>query len=635
MSPDRDAFIAEITPYTQEQLILLAAEQHDRIHELEIRETQNERINTEVHLSYQNVCGELDSLKEENASLKAALQKEIDKNNLLKRSVFGRHTEKFLDTLQNSRTEAFVDEAEEEDKETVETRVIDPSALQESLGKAVSPGKEDDSRHSRGKDNGKSDDRRHGKQAGQKNALQKSADELPQEVVFIFSEKELNEKYGAGNWRIVFWQTTKTVEKLPVIYYQRTVYTPTISFGLEHCMENLPVPTRLFPHSLVSAALLADICCRKYYLSIPLNRQSRDYARQGLMVSKQDMIRWLNTLVPAVLTVLYEYLSRLLLKLKYTQNDETYIQVNKDGRSAGSKSFLWIHCSSELLDCPPIIIFCYEKTRGTDHLRKFFREFSGYISCDAYISYQVLEGEKPDEVTAAGCMMHARRYFAIAFFVRPLDEMTDDQILDLPETKALFMIREIYAEEDQLKDLTADERLAARQEKVAPKVDAFFDYVHELDSSVEVFPDRLKDAVRYAVNQEARLMVFLTDGNIPIDNGHAERVISSYSIGRANWKFADTVRGAEVNAIMYSLVETAKANGADVEMYLRYLFEKIPPHLRQDGELDDPSILPELTPWSDVYRSYERMEKQRSLRASRQMFPVPEKPRTPKKKKTA
>ena len=112
-------------------------------------------------------------------------------------------------------------------------------------------------------------------------------------------------------------------------------------------------------------------------------------------------------------------------------------------------------------------------------------------------------------------------------------------------------------------------------------------------------------------------------------------MISSYSVGRANWKFADTVRGAEVNAIMYSLVETAKTNGADVEIYLRYLLEKIPPHLKADGTLDGRSFLPELTPWSDVYRSFERMEKQRALIAFRQMFPVPEKPRTPRKKKYA
>lgn len=631
MSFDRDAFTAEITSYPQDQLIRLAASQYDRIHELELREAENERINTEVHLEYQKVCSERDSLREENLSLKAVLQKEIEKNTLLNRSVFGRRTEKFLDTLQGTESDAFIDEDQEEENGAAESRVIDPSALQAALQKHGHPEKKDDGQK---KANGQAK-KGHGKKAGQKNALQRSAGELPQELVYNFSVSELDEKYGEGNWRIAFWQETKTVEKLPLIYYQRTVYTPTISYGLEHCLENMPAPVRLFPHSLASPALLADILCRKYYLSLPITRQAQDYSRQSLMISKQVMIGWVNTLVPSVLVVVYEYLTQLLLKLKYTQNDETYIQVNKDGRSAGNKSFLWVHCSSSLLDCPPIIIFCYEKTRGTDHLRKFFREFSGYITCDAYISYQLLEQENPGIITAAGCMMHARRYFAIAFFIRPLDEMTDEQILDLPETKVLMKIREIYAAENRLKDCSAEERLAARRKDVAPKVDAFFEFIHELADSEEVFPERLQEAIRYSINQESHLRIFLTNGNIPIDNGHAERMISSYSVGRANWKFADTVRGAEVNAIMYSLVETAKANGADVEIYLRYLLEKIPPHLKTDGTLDDRSFLPELTPWSDVYRSFERMEKQRALIACRQMFPVPEKPRTPRKKKYA
>lgn len=630
MSFDRDTFTSEITSYPQDQLIRLAVSQYDQIHELKLREMENARINTEVHLEYQKIVSERDALREENISLKTALQKEIEKNTLLNRSVFGRHTEKFLDTLQGTKSDAFIDEDQEENG-TTESRVIDSSVLQAVLQEHKHPEKKDNNQK---KDKCQLKSSR-GKKAGQKNALQISAEKLPQELVYDINPSDLNERYGEGNWRIAFWQKTKTIEKLPVVYYQRTVYTPTISYGLEHCMENIPTPVQLLPHSRISSSLFSDVLCRKYYLSLPINRQEKDYFRQGLSISKQDMIRWTNSLVPSVLAIAYEYLTQLLLKLKYTQNDETYIQVNKDGRSAGSKSFLWIHCSSSLLDCPPIIIFCYEKTRGTDHLRKFFSEFSGYITCDAYISYQVLEKENPETVTTAGCMMHARRYFAIAFFIRPLDEMTDEQILDLPETKALMKIREIYAVENRLKDCSPEKRLAARKKDLVPKVDAFFEFVHGLDDSDEVFPERLQEAIRYSINQEAHLRVFLTDGNIPIDNGHAERVISSYSVGRANWKFADTVRGAEVNAIMYSLVETAKANDADVEIYLRYLLEKIPLHLKADGTLDDRTFLKELTPWSDVYRSFEMMEKQRGLNACRKMFPVPEEPRTPRKKKLA
>ena len=205
-----------------------------------------------------------------------------------------------------------------------------------------------------------------------------------------------------------------------------------------------------------------------------------------------------------------------------------------------------------------------------------FRNFLGYITCDAYISYHVLENESDGKILTTGCMMHCRRYFAEAFFVRNVAEMSDDELKELPETKTLLLIREVYQVEGKLRDMTAEARTSARKELVTPRMDALFAYIHSLENSGEVFSDRMKKAIQYAVNQESNLRRFLEDGNIPCDNGYVERVIRSYSIGRANWLFADTIDGAKVNAIMYSIVETAKANRVNVQYYLQYLFEQIP-----------------------------------------------------------
>lgn len=635
MEADSLSFLDKLTSCTRDELLTLARRQYERICELEIRENENARINTESHLEYQRICSERDQLREENLSLKNALQKEIEKNELLNRSVFGRHTEKFLDTIQGTSGEVFEDEKQSEDgKEEVHARVVDPAVFQEALSRNV---EKNASNKDSGKPEGseKTEKKRAGcgKKAGKKDALRESVDRLPQQLEYNINVEELDRKYGKGNWRIAFWQETKTLEKLPVVYYQKTVYTPSISIGLEHRLETQPMPERLMPWSLVSPSMAADVLTRKFFLSIPTGRQEKDYKRQELMLSKQDMIHWINTLVPSVLNTAYEYLTVCLLRRKYVQNDETYFLVNRDGRSPGSRSFMWVHCSCELDGGPPIIIFCYEKTRGTDHLRKFFREFMGYCTCDAYISYQVMEKEHPDTFRVTGCLMHLRRYFAISFFVQKLDAMADEEILELPETKVLLKIRRIYQEENRLKELSAEDRLAARKRNIAPMVDGLFSYIHELENSGEVVSERLHDAIRYSVNQEQRIRMFLTDGTIPIDNGHVERVISSYSVGRANWKFADTIHGAEVTAVMYSLTETARANGADVELYLRYLFERIPKHLKADGTIDDREFLPELTPWSAVYRSYEQMQKQRGLILCRQMFPVPERPSTPRKER--
>ena len=205
--------------------------------------------------------------------------------------------------------------------------------------------------------------------------------------------------------------------------------------------------------------------------------------------------------------------------------------------------------------------------------------------------------------------------------------MSDEQLKELPETIVLFLIRDIYMEENRLRNLSADERLTLRQEKVGPLVDRFFNYIHELDQSDEVFSDRMTKAINYAVNQEEYLRVFLTDGNISCDNGNAERIIRSYSIGRANWLFADTILGAEVNALMYSIVETAKANAANVLIYLRYLLEKMPAHALDT----DRSYLAKMVPWSDAYRKYEGSYKLDHSYMLQNLFTEPARPRTPLK----
>lgn len=206
--------------------------------------------------------------------------------------------------------------------------------------------------------------------------------------------------------------------------------------------------------------------------------------------------------------------------------------------------------------------------------------------------------------------------------------MSDEELTALPETRALLLIRGIYQEEKKLKGLTADERTVAREENVAPKVDAFFEYIRFLEGSDNGFSDRMKKAITYALNQEKNLRRFLTDGNIPCDNGHVERVIRSYSVGRANWLFADSMNGAKVNAIMYSMIETAKANQANIPIYLQYLFEQIP--LRRAG--GDQDFMADMMPWSEAYRAYEEKKQQQRQSLYGQLFPEPERPRTPRKK---
>ncbi len=608
MRADRDTFIDQIRQFDTDTLLSLTVSLYDELSRLRMIQLENERISTEAHIQFSELNRKYTAIVRENEELKKLLEKEIEKNALKTKSVFGRKTEGFpalLDALDNPEEEP-VDESTAEDAGPAKdrrTRVIDFESHQG--GQSTKSGR-----------------------IKKSTSLADSLEKLPRQILYDLDVDALNEQYGENNWRIAYWHQHKQLMKLDTPYYTQVVYTPVVSAGLEHDLFTIPYRNLLIDKSAVSCTIMADILYRKFALGLPFYRQALDYQMQGIALIRQTLINWAGALVPEICEELYEFMTQLLVGYRYTQCDETYIQVNKDGYGPGHKSFLWVHTSSELTDCPPVIIFCHEETRGTDHLRHFFREFLGYITCDAYISYRVLEEESGGGILTTGCLMHCRRYFAEAFFVQNVAVMSDEELAVLPETQALLLIRGIYQEEKKLKEMTADERTIAREKNVAPRVDAFFEYIRSLEGSDHVFSDRMKKAITYALNQEEHLRRFLTDGNIPCDNGHVERIIRSYSVGRANWLFADTIHGAKVNAIMYSIVETAKANQANIPIYLQYLFEQIPLR-RMEGDQD---FMADMVPWSEAYKTYEEKKQQQRQSLYGQLFPEPERPRTPRKR---
>ena len=616
-----DAFRKKIESLTFDELVAYTISGYEKYRELKLRDEENQRINTEVHIQYSKILEENRHLKEENGSLKELLRKEIEKNELKTRTTYGRSTEKLLSLINSAanKPEDFEDEKQTEEERTVEGRII-------SFPTVGNKGK-----HQGNEGRGKDGDNAGEQKKNRKASLKKSLENLPREVLYLLDIENLNTLYGEGNWRIAFWREHISVEKMPVSYYARYILTPVISSGLEHELHTIPYYNLLLPHTYASASMIADILYRKFVLSLPFHRQAIDYSMSGIDLSKQVILHWVNAIVPEFFERIRAYMTEYLIRSGYMQSDESYFQVNKDERGPGHKGFMWIHCTSEMLDIHPVIVFYYEATRGTEHLRQLFGEFIGYIICDAYISYHVLEKENP-LITVAGCLMHCRRYLAEALFVNDISSMTDEEINALSETKALLLIREIYIAEKSLRDLSADERLKERQRIVKPRVDAFFEFIHSLTEPGMVLSERLNKAVQYAINQEERLREFLNDGNIPCDNGHSERIIRAYSVGRANWLFADTLTGANVNAIMYSIVETAKVNGADVRLYLQYLLEKTAGAI-DAGTADDRTFLESMMPWSSEYREYEEKLKRTALDSLKSLFAEAVRPRTPKKRK--
>ena len=183
--------------------------------------------------------------------------------------------------------------------------------------------------------------------------------------------------------------------------------------------------------------------------------------------------------------------------------------------------------------------------------------------------------------------MHCRRRFDEALKLIPKPSQKESNAFLL-----MKQIQAIYREEGKLNDLSSDERLKQRQAVIKPLVDAFFAYLKTINVSKK---DKFGDAVRYARNQEKYLRVFLTDGDVPIDNNASERAIRGFCIGKKNWQMIDTIHGAKSSAMIYSIVETAKANNLRPFDYVQHLLEEIPKHMNDK----DCSFLEDLLPWSE------------------------------------
>ncbi|MCD8300670.1 MAG: IS66 family transposase [Clostridiales bacterium] len=610
MTPEEERLVHDELNMSREQLLMVILGLRRRSAEQECWRNENSRAITAMAKDYQTLKAEAAALREENARLKAALAHVSEIRQLRTNEIFGRGTEKLSDIVDAPLSSEETDEAEKE-----------PAAI---IDFSDAAGKKRAGTGRRSAEGGKK--RKSRKKQGKR---EEDFSGLSQKDVFLLDIEALDEQYGEGNWRIAFWHVHSVLEEIPQSAYVRNTYTPVISVGLEHTMVTVPYEAPLLQRSFASPSIAARIMYQKYVLSLPLYRQEMLFSDLGVSLSRQTMCSWILRFSSVYFGPIYEYLYEKLMEVPYHQCDETTLSVNKDGRGAGTKSYLWLHSTSELSGAAPIIMFCFELTRETEHLRKFYEDFRGYISCDAYCSYQVFAKEKEDAVLICGCMMHMRRRYVTSLSLIDRSAMDEDAIAALPETKALVLIGKIYDADEPLKTLPAEERRTRREEEVRPLVEDYFQYIESLDTGDPLMSERLKDAVNYSKNQKEYLCRFLSDGHIPCDNGFAERNIRPISLLRKNSLFCDSIGGAKATAVMYSMVETARANGANAYWYLRYVLETMP---RDAGYLDN-SFLETMMPWSENYREY---EKQRTSKGPPELGlnEYPERPKTPRKTKS-
>jgi hypothetical protein len=279
-----------------------------------------------------------------------------------------------------------------------------------------------------------------------------------------------------------------------------------------------------------------------------------------------------------------------IYKSKVIHADETpttVMRINGQKIVNGKKTQMWVYRNRPYKGSPPIVLYDWQPSRRADHPREFLKDFSGAVVTDGYQVYHKLGKERPD-LNIAGCWIHARRPYA-----ELIKSIGAQAAKGSVAQEAYDMITEIMHIDNGYDDLSPKDRKKQRQLNLNKKVDDYFAWVKTKYEQVTKNGTTGK-ALAYSINQEEFLRKFLTDGNIPLDNNYAEQAIRPFTIGRKNFVIIESDKGAKASAVLYSLVETAKANQLNTYKYFELLLSEIPKHM-DDKDL---SFLDDLMPWS-------------------------------------
>lgn len=349
-------------------------------------------------------------------------------------------------------------------------------------------------------------------------------------------------------------------------------------------------PVDLFRNSIATPALVASIINGKYVNALPLERQSRAYKCNGINLSTNTMSNWVVNSTERYLSLIYDRLHELIYENKVIHADESPAKVMRIENAkikGGKKTYMWVYRNRPMRTTHPIVLFDWQASRKSDHPREFLKDFSGTVVTDGYQVYHKLADERED-LKVAGCWIHARRPFAD--FIKSVGLKTAKGTV---AQEAYDMITDILHTDNEFDDLSNTDRKKQRQAKLQEKVDAYFEWVKQKYNQV-THNSTIGKALAYSINQEKYLRVFLTDGMIPPDNNYAEQAIRPFTIGRKNFVLMESDNGAKASAMLYSLVETAKANEVNTYQYLELLLTEIPMHMDDDNL----KFLDELLPWS-------------------------------------
>ena len=476
----------------------------------------------------------------------------LDYIQLLRQKQFGRSTERFNKNQTNLFDEAELDALLAELEALSDTKDEPPAEVPAS-NKAVS---------------------------AKKKPVRRPLPENLKRIEKIIDLPEAEKQAMGDDWVLIGYEESEQLAVIPrqhyVIKTKRAKYAPVNEDvpDAEQGIRVAPRPEQIIPKSIGHSSVIADVVTAKFVDGLPFYRQEKIYERDGISLSRQTMSGWVVQLEDK-LTPLIPTMKQSLYDGKVLHIDETRLQVlNEPGRENTQQSYMWVYRGG--LPDKPVVWYQYADNRSSQVPVDFLYpdpesknntapSWSFTIMTDGYSGYNALS-KMPGIAGHAACWAHARRRFVEASKGRK-NTAAAHQIVAL--------IGKLYLIERNIKDKTADERKTIRLKQAEPILDKIKDWLD--DKADKVLPKSLLGkAIHYTLGLWPPLITYLKDGHVPIDNNPAENAIRPFVIGRKAWLFSGSPRGARASAILYSLIETAKANDLEPKAYLDYLFERLP-----------------------------------------------------------
>lgn len=341
---------------------------------------------------------------------------------------------------------------------------------------------------------------------------------------------------------------------------------------------NLPVP--VIKKSMASAGTIAYVIQQKYQLGTPLYRQEQYWKAQGIELNRTTLANWIIRSSKWI-TKLWEHMLNVLLNEDIIHADETVLRVLKrDGKQVDGQSRCWVFCSGKDSE-RKMALYLYHPTRSAKVVEDVLGGYLGYLQTDGYTAYNAAVN-----ATRLGCWSHARRKW-----VECLPKGIEDK--NSKAAQALELVEQIFAEEKRLEGMPEDKVHEQRLEHIKPLLERYWKLLGSISATGG---SNLDKAVNYSLNNKKELETFLLDGRLELTNNRAERAVKPFVMGRKNWLFSDTNKGADASMMWYSVIESAKLNGLNVYGYLLHLLTELP----KLGEFPTDEQLDSFMPWTKL-----------------------------------